>query len=73
MANSAMEQYFEDLQREKNRELWKKTSEDIGRPEPEVVTLPPAADQTDQSDHSDLGSVWNKFNEQLGESIQKHF
>lgn len=75
MANSAMEQYFEDFQREKKRELWKKTSEDIGRPEPEVLKMElphseeSADDQTDQTDQADVGPVWNKFNEQIGVSF----
>ena len=71
MSNNAMEQYFENLQREKNQALWKKTSEEIGTPEPEVVTFPPAADDsaTDRADHADLGPVWNKFNEQIGGSF----
>lgn len=71
MSNSAMEQYFENLRREKNLSLFKKISEDIGHPEPEVVTFPLVADSaTDRADHADLGPVWNTFNERVGDVLR---
>ena len=88
MANSAMEQYFEDLQREKTRELWRKTAEDIGRQEPEVLKMElphseeSADDQTDQSDQADPDNgkayfekvQWHEFSKQVCDALytQQH-
>ena len=71
MSNNAMEQYFENLQREKNQARWNKVSEEIGTPEPEVVTFPLVADSaTDQTEHDNLGPVWNTFNERVGDMLR---